>query len=96
MYKLIIPERVEEKIREWCRQISSLEWSGTLFYSIEGTFEDNNLTVICRDFYVSDIGSGAYTEFDAVPDILTYQDENDLLECYQGLIHSHNTMAKIK
>lgn len=83
---------MEEKIREWCRQIFSLEWSGTLFYSIEGTFEDNNLAVICRDFYVSDIGSGAYTEFDTVPDILTYQDEHDLLECYQGLIHSHNHM----
>lgn len=93
-YKLIITELVQRKIREWCLQFPDQEWSGTLFYTVEGSFADGTFTATCRDIYVSDIGSGGYTEFDHKADIVTYADENDLLDCHQGLIHSHNKMAK--
>lgn len=93
MYKLIIPDLVQRKIREWCYHFPTKEWSGTLFYTVEGSFEDDSLVITCKDIYVSDIGSAAYTEFDQGADIVTYQAMNDLLDCYTGLIHSHNAMA---
>lgn len=93
MYKLIIPDLVQKKIREWCYNFPTKEWSGTLFYTVDGSFEDNSLVITCKDIYVSDIGSATYTEFDHNADIVTYQAMNDLLDCYTGLIHSHNQMA---
>lgn len=92
-YKLIIPDLVQKKIREWCYHFPTREWSGTLFYAVEGSFEDGSLTLICKDIFISDIGSGTYTEFDYKADIVTYQAEKDLLDCFTGLIHSHNQMA---
>ena len=92
-YKLIIPDLVQRKIREWCYHFPTKEWSGTLFYTVEGSFEDNSLVITCKDIYVSDIGSATYTEFDHNADIVAYQAMNDLLDCYTGLIHSHNQMT---
>lgn len=92
-FKLIIPGEVQNKIREWCCQLPTQEWSGILFYTAEGDFSDNSLVLTCKDFYVSDIGSGTFTEFEYTPEIINYMDENDLLDCYQGLIHSHNQIA---
>lgn len=93
MYKLIIPNLVQRKIREWCYHFPTKEWSGTLFYTVEGSFEDGSLVITCKDIYVSDIGSATYTEFDQDANIVTYQAMNNLLDCYTGLIHSHNQMA---
>lgn len=93
MYKLIIPDLVQRKIREWCYHFPTKEWSGTLFYTVEGSFEDGSLVITCKDIYVSDIGSATYTEFDHSADIVSYQAMNDLLDCYTGLIHSHNQMT---
>lgn len=92
-YKLIIPDIVQKKIREWCYNFPTKEWSGTLFYTVEGSFQDSSLVLTCKDIYVSDIGSGTYTEFDHTADIVTYQIEHDLLDCYTGLLHSHNSFS---
>ena len=92
-YKLIVSKLAQLKIREWCYNFPTKEWSGTMFYKVEGNFEDGSLTITCVDIYVSDIGSGTYTEFDHTSDIVNYQIENNLLDCYTGLIHSHNQMA---
>lgn len=93
-FKLIIPEEVEKKIRHICQKIWKDEWSGTLFYKPEGSFEDGSLTIRCVDIFVMDIGTAAYTEFDMSPDVISYMTENpDLLDCQMGLIHSHNNMS---
>ena len=93
-FKLVIPEEVENKIRFICQQIWKDEWSGTLFYKPEGSFEDGTLTIRCVDIYVMDIGTAAYTEFDMSPDVISYMTENmELLDCQMGLIHSHNNMS---
>ena len=93
-FKLIIPEDVENKIRFICSQIWKDEWSGTLFYKPEGSFEDGTLVIRCVDIYVMDIGTAAYTEFDMSPDVISYMTENmELLDCQMGLIHSHNNMS---
>lgn len=93
-YKLIIPVEVERKIRFVCQKVWSTEWSGTLFFTHEGSFENNDLVIRCVDIYIMDIGTQAYTEFDMNPDVIAYMCENpELLDCQMGLIHSHNNMS---
>lgn len=97
-YRIIIPLEVERKIRLLCTHISQVEWSGILFYKVEGAFnnEANPLTIKCVDIYQMDKGSGTYTEFDMSSDVVTYMvDHPELLneDVFQGLIHSHNNMA---
>ena len=93
-YKLIIPAEVERKIRFACQKVWSTEWSGTLFFTHEGSFENNDLVIRCVDIYIMDIGTQSYTEFDMNPDVIAYMCENpELLDCQMGLIHSHNNMS---
>lgn len=93
-YKLVIPAEVERKIRFACQKVWSTEWSGTLFFTHEGSFENNDLIIRCVDIYIMDIGTQAYTEFDMNPDVIAYMCENpELLDCQMGLIHSHNNMS---
>ena len=93
-YKLIIPAEVERKIRFTCQKVWNTEWSGTLFFTYEGSFENNDLVIRCVDIYIMDIGTQAYTEFDMNPDVIAYMTEHsELLDCQMGLIHSHNNMS---
>lgn len=96
IFKIVIPAEVEKKIRFLCKNIWDVEWSGVLFYKVEGAFEDKSLTIRCVDLFQMDIGTSAYTEFNVSPGMATYMvDHPELLEegIYQGLIHSHNNMA---
>lgn len=93
-YKLVIPADVEKKIRHLCNKVSQVEWSGTLFYTHSGSYEEGTLEIRCVDIFPMDIGSQAYTEFDMSPDVTAYMtDHPELLDCQMGLIHSHNNMA---
>lgn len=93
-YKLVIPVEVERKIRFTCQKVWNTEWSGTLFFTHEGSFENNDLVIKCVDIYIMDIGTQAYTEFDMNPDVIAYMCDNpELLDCQMGLIHSHNNMS---
>lgn len=96
MFKIVITVEVEKKIRFLCKNIWDVEWSGILFYKVEGAFEDKSLTIRCVDLFQMDIGTSTYTEFNTSPDMAAYMvDHPELLEegVYQGLIHSHNNMA---
>lgn len=96
IYKMVIPQEVEKKIRLLCREIHNVEWSGVLFYKVSGAFEDKSLTITCVDIFQMDEGTGGYTEYDMSPDVCSYIcDHPELMEAdiYQGLIHSHNQMA---
>lgn len=87
-YKLVIPADVEKKIRHLCNKISNVEWSGTLFYTYSGSYEEGTLEIRCVDIFPMDIGSQAYTEFDMSPDVVAYMtDHPELLDCQMGLIH---------
>lgn len=92
-FKLIIPDSVEHTIREWCRLSPNNEWSGTLFYTIDGSFENNDIEFTAKDFYVSDIGTSGFTKYKVTPEICNYMMEHDLLDCKTGLIHSHDSMS---
>lgn len=93
---LEIPEAVEAKIRHLCARVHDVEWSGTLFYRTEGSFDDGTFKAICLDICVMDIGSGGFTSYDDTSDIIAYRiDHPELLQegVYEGLIHSHNNMS---
>lgn len=87
--KLIISSNLEKKISVCCRELPQNEWSGTLFYSIVSGKFGKDLVLKAEDFYLRDIGSHTYTEFDDDADAFNYQVENNLIDCIQGLIHSH-------
>ena len=96
LFKLVIPESVERKIRFLCNNIWNTEWSGVLFYKVEGSFEEKSLVITCVDIFQMDEGSTTYTEFNMSPEVCTYICNHPELTqegVYQGLIHSHNNMA---
>lgn len=93
-FKITIPDSVEKIIRFLCSKVWNTEWSGVLFYRAKGSFETDNLEIICEDILPMDIGSATYTEFDQSPEVISYMAEHpDLLNCFTGLIHSHNNMS---
>ena len=92
-YKLIITPELEEKIRFLCARFPNNEYSGVLFYDYTGRFEDNSLVLTAKDFCLMDYGSAIYTEFNKSAEICNYMIEHDLLECQQGLMHSHDQMS---
>jgi hypothetical protein len=91
-YKIIVTSALENKIRFLCEKLPTKEYSGTLFYKISGTFENNDLVVEAVDFFLQDIGVSAYTEFKNDVNLASYIVEHDLLDCYMGLMHSHDVM----
>lgn len=86
-YKLIVAAKLEKKIRELALLLPSKEWSGVLFYTYTGSIKDNNLIILAEDCLPMDIGSSSYTSFETDPDIINYMCNNDLIDCYTGLVH---------
>ena len=93
-YKLKVPRKVEEKIRYLIRKFPSTEWSGVLFYTHTGKFEDGSLEIHCQDIYPMDLGTGTFTDFKMDETVVGYIAENiDLFGCDTGLCHSHHSMG---
>ena len=93
-YRLIVPENVEEKIRYLLRKFPTTEWSGVLFVTHQGSFENNDLVITCKDIYPMDLGNATFTEFKMSEDVASYMAENiDLFNCELMLIHSHHQMS---
>lgn len=87
-YKLIVPTKVEEKIRYLIRKFPHTEWSGVLFITHTGTFEDNDLVITCEDIYPMDLGTSGWTEFKMSEDVAAYMADNlELFDCEIGLVH---------
>lgn len=92
LFKIILSEQLETKIRTYCALSPEREWSGVLFYKFEGTFKDG-ITILANDMYLMDQGTAAHTEFDLnEPDSVHYMVVEGLTDHCIGLIHSHNRM----
>lgn len=92
-YKLIVPEKVEEKIRYLVRKFPHTEWSGVLFYTHVGTFEKGDLVITCEDIFPMDLGNATFTDFKMSSDVASYIAQNiELFDCDMGLSHSHHVM----
>lgn len=65
-----------------------------LFYTHQGTFEDNNLVVTCQDIFPMDLGTSGWTEFKMNEDVAAYMADNiELFDCETGLVHSHHILT---
>ena len=94
-YKLLVPKNVEEKICYLIRKFPHTEWSGVLFYTHTGNFEDGTLEIHCRDIFPMDLGDATFTSFVNDESVASYIAENiDLFTCDMGLVHSHHSMGK--
>ena len=94
IYKLIVPEKVERKIRYLLRKFPHTEWSGVLFTKHTGTFEGNDLVITCEDVYPMNLGTSGWTEFKMSEDVAAYMAENvKLFDCDLGLVHSHHVLG---
>lgn len=92
-FNLEISKDLKNKIELTCKHIWKDEWSGVLFFTHEGSFEEKNLKIRAIDMLVMDIGSSAFTDFELTPEIAGYIVDNpELLDAQMGLIHSHNNM----
>jgi hypothetical protein len=88
-------EEILNKIKYLCKNINKDEWSGALFYSIEGSIKDPlTFKIKLEDILPLDKGTSAYTEYELDDRYLDYLMEDEKrMDWYVGHIHSHNTMA---
>jgi proteasome lid subunit RPN8/RPN11 len=94
LIKVVIKKRVTQMIEYFCQQMRKIEWSGTVFYTCEGSIRDpNNFTIVVKDMYLQGIGTAGYTESDMDLDLFRYMEKRRLDNCVRGIIHSHNSMS---
>jgi hypothetical protein len=92
--KVVVTTRVLEQIKYLCAQISKVEWSGILYYEVDGTIKDPaNMVCTLRDILPLHKGSGTYTEYDIGGLFVQHMMKNqELMDCNMAHIHSHNNM----
>lgn len=93
--KVKIPKNVQQQIDYLCREISSVEWSGVLFYDTEGSIENKeNFEITLKYVFPMDKGSGGSTEYELGTDeMIDFRMNNpESLRWKIGHIHSHNNM----
>lgn len=84
------------KVKYLCSNIPEVEWSGALFFSVEGSIKKpETFKIILQDILPLDKGTKAWTEYELDGRYDDYiMDENHLerLDWTLGHIHSHNSM----
>lgn len=64
------------------------EWSGTLFCEVHGNIGDEDFKITAHDFFLQDIGSSGYTEYETDSTLIEYMESNpELLEYQRHKIH---------
>lgn len=93
--KVIMPQKFLNQIKYLCRGIHNVEWSGVLFYSVDGSIQDpENCIITLEEIHLMDKGSGAETtySFDETVAEFIMDDFETRSEWKMGLIHSHHNM----
>lgn len=92
---VVVPEEVLLKIKYLCKNIAKVEWSGVLFYSVEGSImQPETFKITLEDILPMDMGSQAYTSYELDDRFIDYYTEKpEAMEWTVGHIHSHNTMG---
>lgn len=87
-------QEILNKIKYLCKNIPKVEWSGVLFYSVEGSIkETDTFEVHLEDILPLDMGSKAYTEYELDDRFIDYLMEDPIRMSWRiGHIHSHNDM----
>lgn len=95
--KVVMPEKVLNQIKYLCSEIHAVEWSGILFYSIDGTITDPaNLTLKLESILPMHKGTQSYTEYEFGPEVIEFMEANEedgAMDWKMAHIHSHNNMG---
>lgn len=91
-----MPETFLSKVKYLCLKIPHEEWSGPLFYSIEGSIEKpETFKIKLEDILPLDRGTGSFTSYELDDRFIEYMTEpgqEHRMDWKMGHIHSHNTM----
>ena len=91
-----MPRHILHKIQFLCKSIPKVEWSGALFYSIEGSIKNPaTFKITLEDILPLDMGTAAYTTYQLDDRFIDYLEEDwDVRTTWKvGHIHSHNSMG---
>lgn len=97
--KRVIPMNVSSKVLKQIKfltsRISSVEWSGVLFYSVTDDIDlPSKFQITLEYIFLMDKGTGGSTEYDYDEELIDFRIENpESLEWKIGHIHSHNSMG---
>lgn len=91
-----MPQNILQLIQFLCSRIAKVEWSGVLFYSVQGDITNpSEMVLTIEDILPMNKGTAAYTEYSFDERVIDYMMENETMEkgWKMGHIHSHNTMG---
>ena len=93
--KVVMPTQVLHQIKYLCKNIPKVEWSGVLFYTIEGSIKQPSKCVLTLQAILPlDMGTAGYTAYALDNRYIDFIEEDFENRCTwkTGHIHSHNTM----
>ncbi len=93
--KTVMPDEVLAQIKHLCKEIAAVEWSGILFYKVDGDITNpDEMVITMKDIYLMHKGTQSYTEYEFGIDVIEHMENNpELQDCLLGHIHSHNNMS---
>lgn len=74
--------------------VGKVEWSGILFYTVEGSITDiNNMVFTLQHIMLKDIGTSGHTSYEFGEDVIDFFDANPECENMKmGMLHTHHNM----
>ena len=94
--KLILPPEIIAQITYLHSHIGKTEWSGMLIYDVVkgNPSKPKDFELEAKHIFLMDIGSAAYTEYEADGDIVDIYDKiPEAMEWKTGHIHTHHNMG---
>ena len=91
-----MPLEVLHQIKYLCKTIAKVEWSGVLFYTIEGSIKDpETFKIILKTILPLDMGTTGFTGYTLDSRFTDFIEEDFDERCQWkvGTIHSHHCMA---
>ena len=94
--QVIIPKKVDDQIKYLCKEISTIEWSGVLFYTLEGSIKDpKNCKITLEEILPLDKGTSGATSYELGINVVKFMAKHNAPEknWKVGHIHSHHSMS---
>lgn len=94
--KLKLTKQARDKVIYLCSEISHIEWSGVLVYSVQGNIKDvDTLVLQVEDILPMDIGNSASTGFatDSYANKMMLERDYFDKNFKKGTLHSHHNMS---
>lgn len=91
-----LSSKIQEQIKYLCTKISLVEWSGIIFYTIEGDIENpEELVILPQEILPLDKGTSGFTKYEFGLPVINFMEKHGAMEkdWLIGHIHSHNNMA---